>query len=141
MDELNRKIPRVFIQSFCNNSLYGDVCGLNKAAYYRTANNITVDPNNNSLISATIISTYPNDYFTAGYAEFNNEQRYISKHTGNTIVLHFPFLGLVNGDTILIYPGCSKNPETCKTKFNNLNNFVGMPYISKSPNPTIYGVD
>jgi uncharacterized phage protein (TIGR02218 family) len=140
MNELNRKIPRVFIQSFCNNSLYGDVCGLNRTAWRYTIPNITVDPNNPNLLTGNV-GVYGNDWFTAGYAEFNGEQRYISKHTGNNIILHFRFLGLITGDTIYLYPGCSKNPETCKKKFNNLNNFVGMPYISKSPNPTIYGVD
>ena len=141
MNELNRKIPRVFIQSFCNNSLYGDICGLNRTNYLATAGNITVDPNNSNLISSAVIGTYPDDWFTGGYAEYNNEQRYISKHTGNNILLHFPFLGLATGGSIDVYAGCTKNPETCKTKFNNLDNFVGMPYMSKSPNPTIFGVD
>jgi len=143
MNELNRKIPKVFIQSFCNNALYGTVCGLNAATYQRTINNIVVDPNDNTIITAGGLAFYPIDTFTLGIAIFNNEERYISKYeyTTGTIQLHFPFLNLVTGDTIYVLPGCSKNPETCKSKFQNLNNFVGMPYISRSPNPTIYGVD
>ena len=143
MNELNRKIPKVFIQSFCNNALYGAVCGLSAAANQQTIPNIIVDPNDSTIISAAGLMFSFADMYTAGIAIFNNEERYISKfeYTTGTIQLHFPFLNIANGDTIYVLPGCSKNPETCKSKFNNLNNFVGMPYISKAPNPTIYGVD
>jgi len=142
MNELNRKIPKVFIQSFCNNALYGTVCGVDGNTWKRQIAAITVDPNDKTRLSdITLQTNYPPDHFTLGYVLFNNEQRYISKHIGDTLILHFPFLTLVTGNSIWVYPGCSKNPETCKNKFNNLNNFVGMPYISKAPNPTIYGVD
>ncbi|MFO1152743.1 MAG: DUF2163 domain-containing protein [Rhodospirillales bacterium] len=33
------------------------------------------------------------------------------------------------GDTFIIYPGCDKRLETCKTKFDNVVNFRGFPHI------------
>lgn len=33
------------------------------------------------------------------------------------------------GDTYSVYPGCNKWLSTCITKFNNVNNFRGFPYL------------
>lgn len=33
------------------------------------------------------------------------------------------------GDTFIAYPGCDKTQSTCATKFNNLVNFEGFPYV------------
>lgn len=33
------------------------------------------------------------------------------------------------GDTFIAYPGCDKTQATCTTKFNNLTNFEGFPYV------------
>lgn len=33
------------------------------------------------------------------------------------------------GDTFIAYPGCDKTQATCTSKFNNLANFEGFPYI------------
>lgn len=42
------------------------------------------------------------------------------------------------GDTFNILPGCDKTINTCKYKFNNLNNYGNCPFI---PNPdSSYGM-
>jgi hypothetical protein len=33
------------------------------------------------------------------------------------------------GDTFIAYPGCDKTQATCTTKYNNLANFEGFPYV------------
>jgi hypothetical protein len=33
------------------------------------------------------------------------------------------------GDTFTIYYGCDHTPGTCQSKFNNLANFRGFPYV------------
>jgi hypothetical protein len=33
------------------------------------------------------------------------------------------------GDTFTAYPGCDKTQNTCTSKFNNLVNFGGFPYV------------
>jgi len=141
MDELNRKIPRVFVQSYCNNSLYGEVCGIKQAAHRRTIGDIVVDPTDSRIIRSVWLSGCANDAFTGGIVEYNNDMRYIAKHLGDTLFLHYSFLDLVDGGTITALPGCNKSPEDCARKFRNLANFVGMPYVPKSPNPVLYGVD
>ena len=38
---------------------------------------------------------------------------------------------------VSVYQGCDKTGFTCLTKFNNLDNHVGMPYIPlKDPSQT-----
>jgi uncharacterized phage protein (TIGR02218 family) len=33
------------------------------------------------------------------------------------------------GDTFTVYFGCDHTPGTCRSKFNNLANFRGFPYV------------
>ena len=33
------------------------------------------------------------------------------------------------GDTFTVYYGCDHTPGTCQSKFNNLANFRGFPYV------------
>ena len=37
------------------------------------------------------------------------------------------------------YPGYDGSPATCVDKFDNLDNFVGFPYIP-SKNPVVWGI-
>jgi hypothetical protein len=41
--------------------------------------------------------------------------------------------GAMNGDAFTVYLGCDHTQATCTTKFGNLTNFRGFPYI---PSPT-----
>ena len=65
----------------------------------------------------------------------------ITKHskTEGCIYLHMPFDDEVVGKQVIVYAGCDKTPQTCKNKFNNLQNFRGFPYIPVK-NPVIWGV-
>jgi uncharacterized phage protein (TIGR02218 family) len=44
-----------------------------------------------------------------------------------------PFLPLPSppapGDTVTLYAGCDRTMATCNSKFNNLANFGGQPFI------------
>lgn len=125
----NKIIPKCQFKSQCNNSLYDSVCGLNKETYKVIA---TVTNVNNNEIYADIFSSYPGNHFTSGYCEFNNQFRIITSHTGNKITVVFPFTGLTAGNNIIAYAGCNKTYEDCISKFDNLNNFVGFPYLPPS---------
>lgn len=48
-----------------------------------------------------------------------------------TLFLAFPF-DIQVGDQGAIYPGCDKRKATCISKFNNINNFRGEPYVPGS---------
>lgn len=131
---LDRIIPRVKMQSLCNNRLYDGVCGL--AAGAGTNAIVTVDATGKILSSATF-GLQADHYYRLGRCYFatNKTYRFITKHIGNNIWLQFSFAGLVNGNTVAVWPGCDKMPATCNSaKFSNLAQFVGMPYIpTKDP--------
>lgn len=131
-----KKLPNILYQSYCNNTLYDSVCTIEEDDYLLNTD-CTID--GSDLIS-TDISSYDDDYFTGGYAEYEGQKRLITNNTGNTITLQVPFSD-VEDETINVnfYAGCDKNPDTCKNKFSNFSNFVGFPYIP-SKNPCIYGV-
>ncbi len=140
LNELNRRIPRVFIQSFCNNSLYGPVCLLAEAAWRIYIANITVDASDNTLLSAPLIGAAPNDYFKLGIAEYEDDKHLITAHTGNQIKLQFPFRTLSSGSAMTLLPGCDKAYNTCIDKFDNTAQFTGMPWVPSGPNPVNWGV-
>ena len=127
------------MQAYCNNSVYDDVCGINKASY-KDERIAIVDPNDPAHLEVNIAGT-PDDYYTMGEAVFNNDSRLITKQTGLNIYIHFPFRDLISGDTIAIYPGCDKSLSTCHNVFNNTLNFVGMPLVPDGANPIDWGVD
>lgn len=60
--------------------------------------------------------------------------RFITAHTQETITISRPLAGLATGNTVAIYAGCDHTKATCLSKFNNLLNFGGFPFIpSKNP--------
>jgi len=142
MAELNRKIPRVFIQSLCNNSLYGPTCFVDKDLFsVDTLNTLIVNGDDRSVLSSARIGLRPSGFYSLGMTLYHGEFRYITEHYHETIVLHFPYLNLKSGDSITVSAGCDKDPETCRDKFHNLENFVGMPYIPLAANPVKWGLD
>ena len=134
--ELSQKIPKMIFQSRCNNSLFDSVCKVDRAEREVLAI-VTVD--NSDLVSSTF-ALYPDNYFTMGHTQKSDDIRLITNHVGDRITLQIPFpqSTLETGDQISAWPGCKKDAETCITKFNNFENFVGFPYIPNS-NPTIFG--
>jgi uncharacterized phage protein (TIGR02218 family) len=127
--KLDATIPRVVLQSVCNNRLFDGVCALD-ADTWKTTAVVTVSNGGKTLSSATF-GALGDDYFKAGRAYFptTGEYRFITSHTGNDITLHYAFDTLASGGTVHAWPGCDKKPETCDDKFSNLTNFVGMPYV------------
>lgn len=125
--ELERQICRVRMQALCNNTLFDSVCAL-AAATYQISASVTVDVTEKVLSSATF-GAQDDGYFQHGKILFNDTYRFVSSHVGNDITIQYPFDGLVDGNSVTAWPGCDKDPATCQNKFNNLSNYVGMPYI------------
>jgi len=134
---LDREICRVRMQSLCNNRLGDTTCGIDKelAAYKLSSIDVTVDTTRKILSSATF-HTKPDGFFTNGIVVLNGIKRVVTKHLNTDVYIVFPITGLSAGAGTIdaIYAGCDKVPETCRDRFANLDNFVGMPYIpTKDP--------
>jgi uncharacterized phage protein (TIGR02218 family) len=136
---LEKKIPRIIYQSFCNHDVFDNDCGLN-GNLWKVAG--TVNTVSGSTIQADEWKAYADDYFTGGMVETSDgDARLITDHVQSTgvLTLQIPFDSRVAaGVSVDAYPGCDGNPATCVNKFNNLTAFLGMSYIP-SKNPVLWG--
>ena len=129
--------PSVAYQSYCNHAVFDSGCTLSDVDWRVQAQIISI---NNSDYSGNGLNLYVDGYFKSGTASYQGDERMISNHIGNVCTLHVPFDARVAIDTIVdFYPGCDGSPSTCKNKFNNWDNFLGMPLIPSS-NPVIWGM-
>lgn len=130
---LNVMIPRNVYQAGCANTLYDPSCGVNKAtsALVATASSVT---------DATLTTFSTSETFTAGRLALGfavgttganaGLQRTIKTNAANSITTIQPWaLPVASTDTFAVYPGCDKTKATCASKFSNVINFRGFPYI------------
>ena len=125
---LNRTIPKFRYQTSCNHMLYDNNCNIDKTLY--SLNATLTDVRNNGLqLSSPTFGTKPNDWFTFGYAESGINKRMITYHVSSVIKLRYALPDLAIGSAITVYAGCDLTPETCRDKFDNLDNSLLFPYI------------
>lgn len=136
-DFLNMNFPKNVYQAACLHTLYDTGCTLLKANFL-SASSISIVHDRSLMESATL--TQASGYFELGKIDFtsgvnNGVERNIKAYsyisgTSQQFVLNYPLLNLPSiGDTFNIYAGCDKTKNTCNTKFNNLVNFRGFPFI------------
>jgi uncharacterized protein len=137
--QMNLKTPPNVIQASCRKTLYDPNCTLN-AASYSSANSVASGSTTQSIVTG---STLPNSvpYYSQGFITFTSGQNagltYSIKSqlsTSNFLLASKTLLPLTIGDTFLIYAGCDKTADTCKSRFNNLIHFGGQPFV---PNPEV----
>lgn len=120
----------------CPFALYDSCCKVNKE-------NFRFDGTIQSVGANTIVipgaAQFSNNWFNGGYIEWNDpkrgiERRAIELHTGDTIFIFGTVSGIAGGMIIKLYPGCPRTTAACKTKFNNLANYGGIPAMpDRSP--------
>lgn len=133
---LDTIIPSTVYENFCNHMVFDSGCGLDNSLYQISA---TVTGLSGGEITATVFAGYADGYFTGGRVEYGTDMRMITDHVTDTITVHVPFDSRVEvGSVLIAQPGCDGDPDTCKTKFSNFYNFLGMPYVP-TKNPVIFG--
>lgn len=116
-------------QVLCPHILYSQGrgnCNVDKTSYQVDGTVASVGGN---IISVNGIGGYPNGYFTAGMVLVNGTYRLITAHVDNGLTLIDRIDGVVDNDVISMWPGCDRSLTTCGNKFNNTNNFGGLPYL------------
>jgi uncharacterized phage protein (TIGR02218 family) len=118
-------------QILCPYSLYDSNCGILVAPY-------TINDRVTSVSGATIggtgIAAKTNGYYVGGMLRFGSYLKLIINHASNKITVSSPIPGLQIGSVIDVSAGCNKSVEICASKFNNVLNFGGFPYIpTKNP--------
>lgn len=85
-------------------------------------------------VTVSAFGALPAGYLAGGYMEIFRasaqvERRSIASHAGSVATLSQAILGLVVGDIVTAYPGCDHTIGTCASKFANVLNYGGQPYI------------
>jgi uncharacterized phage protein (TIGR02218 family) len=130
---LDMPIPNRLIQPACSNTLFDAGCTLTKATY-AVAKLINAG-STQSLLIPSVAFSQADGYFTLGTARFtsganNGFTTTVKLHISGQLQLNVPLpFAVVVGDAFTCYPGCDKLQSTCNTKFANLANFEGMPYV------------
>ena len=116
-------------QKQCRAQFGDSQCGLNKAAYTFTGTVTSISQDG----SFSTNLTQEDDYFSYGVIRFERtgEEMEVKKYsqTGGGISLFLPVLSFAVGDTFSVSAGCDGNFSTCKTRFSNVFNFRGEPFI------------
>lgn len=130
---LDVDMPRNIYAPNCQHVLYDSGCGLDKEAFGAVGMvgaDSTASAINWSLSS--IVYMQGTVTFTSGMN--SGVTATIKDATSSTLILGYPLLYIpVIGDLFAAYQGCDHTRATCISKFDNLLNFRGFPYI---PPPT-----
>jgi uncharacterized phage protein (TIGR02218 family) len=121
-------------QQACPHVLYGTGCNLAAATFATT---VTAYSISGRAITVPGLIGQPDNYFAGGFVEYTNptynvpEYVAVRSSVGSTGVLNLALVpaGLLAPQPLIIYPGCDHTTATCQSKFNNLANFGGQPYI------------
>lgn len=133
-------LRRVYSRT-CTHVLYGGGdgrCNVNKEAYKVTGTVVSVT-SNGLVFTVNEFGAYAANHFAGGYIEFAPvtgaiDRRFIVSHSGTSVTLAQPATALVAGMSVSAFPGCDHTLATCHTKFNNVANYGGQPWIpSKNP--------
>ena len=139
LELLNLDMPRNVLSPGCIHSLFDTGCALTQANY---AQYDWVSSGSALTIESTGLNL-PSGYFTQGTMLFTSGANAgatatVKQHTLANGVNTFALMTPLNaapavGDNFTVFPGCDKTMATCQSRFNNLNNFRGWPFV---PSPT-----
>lgn len=130
--------PRLALQRVCAHQTYDGYCGLN-AADFTTSGTISAVSSSPASVDASAFGTKASaesdpNWFALGLVTSGNEKRFCVGQSGNTLYLNAPFKFAQVGDAISALAGDDKRIATCQGKFNNVDQFFGMPYApNKNP--------
>jgi len=87
-------------------------------------------------IEMTYNNTQPGDYpeitnglGSGGLFIVGNSKRMIMSHEGETITLDRTIPDLSAGQSFTAYAGCDHSPNTCRFKFDNIENYGGLEFL------------
>jgi uncharacterized phage protein (TIGR02218 family) len=137
LELLNQHLPRNLYQPGCLNTLYDSACTVNKTSF--TVSGTAMSGSTTSIINASL--SQATGYFDLGVITFTSGVNSgiactVKSHVSGSpatvaVIAPFPFTP-ANGDIFQIVPGCDKQQSTCQSKFSNLINFRGFPYVPEN---------
>ena len=131
MQLLTTPMPRNVFSPACSHILFDAGCTVNKASY--GASSAVAAGSTNLVINASLAQA--TGYFDTGTITFTSGAlagvtRTIKSYTVGIITLSLQLPSVPSiGDTFTAYAGCDKSQSTCNSKFSNVLQFRGFPYI------------
>ncbi|AUR88722.1 hypothetical protein NVP2117O_44 [Vibrio phage 2.117.O._10N.261.45.E9] len=114
----------------CRHELYDSGC--KESPVFRSATVVTV---NGTALTLDVPSQSGIGLFQAGILKLSEtEFRFITANGTDDFTINRPARGLGVGDTVYVAYGCDHSKGVCESRFNNLDNFGGFPWIP-STNP------
>lgn len=131
---LKRTGVRARYQRTCRHALYSSQCGVDiESSSFMVDGTVTAVDGVTFTISEA--SAQSDGYYFGGVLRLENgDMRFIINHTSDQITLNSGHPDLAVSSNVTLFPGCDRSPTTCQSRFNNLDNFGGFPYIpEKNP--------
>lgn len=129
---LHRKVATERFSSQCNHTLFDTRCKVSRAAHTWNTKVVAVSTDGRHI---TVENQHVgNGELRIGDIKINGEERVIVSNTDNVIKVRYPFTIIEIGMDVELSRGCSKTKHTCKTVFDNFDNFGGFP-IMPDKNP------
>ena len=116
----------------CRHSLYLTGCNVNRELYKIACPIISISGVTISIQGGTNLGS---GYLAGGMLITSSGiARFITSHSGDFITIARPIVELLGGDIVSVYPGCDHLMSTCNSKFSNIDNFGGFPWVpTKNP--------
>jgi hypothetical protein len=132
--QLNEKCPKNVMQPACRHLVFDPGCTLDRNVFKKTSS--VSGGSTKSKILCGLVDA--NAWFDLGYVQFTSGpnagvKRTVRQYIVGEFNFHLPlFFDPVAGNTFDAFPGCDNRMTTCDTKFSNLVNFAGHPFIPKA---------
>ena len=133
---LSRGGLRMLWSRGCPHALYDGQCQADPLDFVTTG---TITAVGGGTVTVPEFDTLGDGWFDGGWIEKVETdghalRRAVISHTGSVVSVLTTTYGLEIGDEVAGFAGCDRAVATCDSKFDNLSNFGGHPYLpGKSP--------
>lgn len=122
---LERPALRRRYTHLCGHVLYGDGCFVERELHRHPATLESVD---GLVLTSAAFAGLDAGRLTAGYLRWGVAERLVVEHTGDTVRLRYPMLGLEAGAVVDVFDGCPRDFGTCGTRFGNTPRYGGWRF-------------
>jgi uncharacterized phage protein (TIGR02218 family) len=130
---LDLNMPRNLYAPSCAHVLFDSGCGLTKNSY-AASGTVGAGVTNSIIPWSAASSAYVQGTILFSSGVNAGVGANVKSATPGALALSYPLLNTpAVGDAFTAYQGCDHTQATCQSKFNNLGNFRGFPYV---PPPT-----
>jgi len=129
---LDIDMPRNVYSPNCQHVLFDSGCGLEKSAFGATGI-VGVGSTTTVINWENSSSTYEQGTLTFTTGANSGVTANVKSATSSNLTLGYPLLSpCAVGDTFFVYQGCDHTKDACQSKFSNLGNFRGFPFVPPS---------